>query len=114
MLAMSGALLVQVNVTPLRDFPLESWAVAVNVSWALMPRKLVVGLMTITASVPVEEPPHPTSSATSASIEHKRCAAKRELGSVAEKRVRIRASTPDYPEVRRFQTPGIGQSCWAN
>jgi hypothetical protein len=39
---------------------------------------------------------------------------KRELGSVAEKRVRIRASTPGQPEVRRFQTPGVEQSCWAN
>ena len=102
MLATSGALLVQVKVIPLRDFPLESWAVAVNVSWALMPRKLVVGLMMITASEPVEELPHPKSSAASASNEHQRCALRRELGSVAEKRVRIRAITPGHPEVRRF------------
>jgi hypothetical protein len=86
MLATSGALLVQVNVIPLKVFLLESWAVAVNVSWALMPRKLVVGLMTIPASEPVEEPPHPKSSATSASNEHKRCGLRRK-----KKRVRIRA-----------------------
>jgi hypothetical protein len=85
MLAMSGALLAQVNVTPERLFPLASLAVAVNVSWALVARKLVAGLMIIALTAPGEElPPHPDSSAAIASKQNNRaeCAPQRDLGGV--------------------------------
>ena len=83
MLAVSGALLVQVNVVPEIVLPLESWAVAVYTCWALTATKLLAGLIAIAASVPVDEPPHPDNNAATASNEHNRCMLKRGLGGVA-------------------------------
>jgi hypothetical protein len=70
-LAISGALLSQVNVAPLIAFPLESFAVAVNDSCALMAMKAFAGVMMIVLTAPVDELPQPSSNTAIAGNNHK-------------------------------------------
>jgi hypothetical protein len=88
---MSGALLSQVNVAPLIAFPLESFAVAVNDSCALMAMKAFEGVMMIELTAPVEELPHPSCNTAIAGNNHKTdtLILERILSSVGRKRARM-------------------------
>jgi hypothetical protein len=86
MLAMSGALLSHVNVSPVIARPLESAPAAVNGCWAPIAMELVLGVTVMALSAPgAEEPPQLGSSAAPASNKNNRveCALKWDLSSVA-------------------------------